>query len=236
MWYNEGMNSRLLRVLIILIPVVIIIALTALIFVVVVILNPDWEWTKNYPYIRETVAATSTAAMVVATLFLAWATFTVINNDRQREERERKERILNEIIEWVSVLKLRTLQANRQITVLQKKQGYEGLFFAISDELVKAELMKLRASENAIPVEKELKDVWQDAFFCSQLALRMAGGKPTEEQRKRWSKDALDVVTRIDQLEKQGNLTDQEMYNGKRDLMEKISSCFKKLAEVEATL
>jgi len=83
-------------------PIAIVIAFTALIFVIVVILNPDWEWTKNYPYMRETVAATSTAAMVVATLFLAWATFTVINNDRQREERDREERLLNEIIDWAS--------------------------------------------------------------------------------------------------------------------------------------
>ena len=95
--------------------------------------------------------------------------------------------------------------------------------------------MALRASENSIPVEKELNNVWHSAFFCSQLAARINGNKPTDEQRKRWIKNALDIVVRIDQLEEQGNLTDKEMYDGQRDLLEKISLCLKKLVEVEAT-
>ena len=169
-------------------------------------------------------------------LLLAGAAVWAIMDNRYARKVDRKERLLNEIIEWVSVLKLRTLQANRQITVLEKERGYEGLFFAISDELVKAELINLLASENSIPVENELNNVWQSAFFCSQLAGRMAGKKPTDEQRKSWSENALDIVARIDQLEEQGNLTGQEMYNGQKDLLEKVSLCLKKLAEVKATL
>ena len=94
------MNNRLLRIILIITPITIVIAAAALLFVIILILNPDWELTRNFIYIREIVTATSMAAMVVATLFLAWATFSVINNDRQREERDRKERLLNEIFEW----------------------------------------------------------------------------------------------------------------------------------------
>lgn len=101
MWYNkEEMNNRLLCIILIITPITIVIAAAALLFIIILILNPEWELTRKFIYIRETVTATSMAAMVVVTLFLAWATFSVINNDRQREERDRKERLLNEIIEW----------------------------------------------------------------------------------------------------------------------------------------
>lgn len=96
------MNNRLLRIILIITPIAIVFAAAALLFVIILILNPDWELTRSFIYIRETVTATSMAAMVVATLFLAWATFSVINNSRQREERDRKERKLITIIEWAT--------------------------------------------------------------------------------------------------------------------------------------
>ncbi len=152
------------------------------------------------------------------------------------QKRESRERLLNEIIEWVSDVKLRTLHADAQTIMLERTQRYTGIFLAISDALLKAELMKLRASENSIPVEIELDDVWQSAFFCSQLAARITGNKPTDEQRKRWSNNALHIVKKIDQLEEQGKLTDQEMLDAQRDLLEKVKICLKKLVEVEAAL
>lgn len=155
---------------------------------------------------------------------------------KEREERDRKARLLNEIIKWVLDVKISMLQGDAQTIMLERKQRYDRIFLAISDALLNAELMNLRATENSIQVEKELNDVWQSAFFCSQLAVRITGKKPTDEQRKRWGKNALDIVARVDQLEEQGNLTDQEMYDGQKDLLEKVSICLKKLVEVEATL
>jgi len=177
-----------------------------------------------------------TGLATFGTLILALATVLTIKTNNEREKRNRKERILNEIIKWVLNVKVSMLQGDAQAFMLEGKKRYERIFLAISDALFSAELMSLRASENSIPVEKELNDVWQSAFFCSQLASRIAGGKTTDEQRKRWGKNALDVVARIDQLEEQGNLTDQEMYNGQRDLAEKISICLKKLVKVEGNL
>ena len=177
-----------------------------------------------------------TGLATFGTLILALATVLTIKTNNEREKRNRKERILNEIIKWVLNVKLSTVHGMAQVNmVVERQQKYGQIFIAISDALLDAELMALRASENSIPVEKELNNVWHSAFFCSQLAARINGNKPTDEQRKRWIKNALDIVVRIDQLEEQGNLTDKEMYDGQRDLLEKISLCLKKLVEVEAT-
>ena len=177
-----------------------------------------------------------TGLATFGTLILALATVLTIKTNNEREKRNRRERILNEIIKWVLNVKLSTVHGMAQVNmVVERQQKYGQIFIAISDALLDAELMALRASENSIPVEKELNNVWHSAFFCSQLAARINGNKPTDEQRKRWIKNALDIVVRIDQLEEQGNLTDKEMYDGQRDLLEKISLCLKKLVEVEAT-
>jgi len=61
--------------------------------------------------VRETVIATSTTAMVLATLILAYATFRMIRNSNEQEKRRREEDLLkekrdrdagliNEIINW----------------------------------------------------------------------------------------------------------------------------------------
>lgn len=171
-----------------------------------------------------------------ATFLLALAAFWAIWQNHSLQKRERRERLLNEIIEWVSDVKRKMLQADTQTIMLKGKRRYEYISLAISDALLKAELMSLRASKNSIPVENELNNVWQSAFFCSQLAARITGKKPTDEQRRRWSKNALDIVARIDQLEEQGNLTDQAMYDGQKDLLQKISSCLENLVKIEATL
>lgn len=132
-----------------------------------------------------------------------------LRQTQRLQKRERKARILNEIITWVLNVKLSMVHADTQAIMLGRKQRYNTMFLAISDALLNAELMSLRASENSIPEKKELNDVWHAAFFCSQLAARITGKKPSEEQRKRWSKNAIDIITRIDQLEEQGKLTDQ---------------------------
>lgn len=224
MWYNEGMRFNNFLFAIISVGIVAEIILITL------------AWDK---YAEVLVA--------IGTLALAGVTYYSIreSNKRERnriqeqkdkEKRDRKERLLNEIIEWVSDVKLKTVQANVPPTLLERKQRYDRISLAISGALLNAELMNLRASENSIPVEKELNNVWQSAFFCSQLAARIAGNKPTDEQRHRWSKNALDIVAKIDQMEAQGNLTDGEMYDGQKDLLEKVSICLKKLVKVEATL
>lgn len=218
---------------------VLILVIIVILAIAIVIIGSDFlllwlplEHTDQYP---SKVAALFMALTALATLGVAFAAFRTIEHRNDQEKRDRKERLLKEIIEWVSDVKLKTLQADVQTSMLGRKQRFEGIFLAISDALLKAELMKLRASENSIPVE-ELNNVWQSAFYCSQLALRITGKKPTDEQRKRWSNNALDIVARIDQLEEQGKLTDQEIYNGQKDLLEKVSICLKKLVEVEATL
>ncbi len=203
--------------------------------VFVFLLRPDWSPFQEKTF-GSNVIPVATMVAALTTLLVAYAAFRSIRSNREKEERDRKERLINEIIEWVSDVKFKTLQANTQTITLKGKRRYEVIFLAISDALLKAELMSSRASENSIPVEKELNNVWQSAFFCSQLAARITGKKPTDEQRKRWSKNALDIVARIDQLEEQGDLTDQAMYDGQKDLLQKISSCLEKLVKIEATL
>ncbi len=94
------MSNWLLRVTLIFLPIVIAIVFVGLIFLIVVILNPEWE-TEYFPYIRDSAAAVSTVAMVLATLVLAYATFIIISGDRRREERAKKESLLKELINWV---------------------------------------------------------------------------------------------------------------------------------------
>ena len=187
----------------------------------------------------------------IADVFIAWASMVLAGaaivsfeesrrlrkQYKEREERDRKERLLNEIIEWVLNVKLSMVHGMAQANIVaEKPQKYRQIFIAISDALLDAELMTLRASENSIPAEEELNNVWHSAFFCSQLAARIAGEKPTDEQRKRWGKNAIDIVTKIDKLEEQDNLTDKELYDGQKDLLEKISVCLKKMVKIEATL
>ena len=97
------MDNWLFRLIQRLTPGAIVIAGLALISVIVLIFMP--EWAENFPYLRDSVTALSTAAMVIVTLLLAYATLNVINSDRQREECNKKERLLNEIIEWATDIK-----------------------------------------------------------------------------------------------------------------------------------
>lgn len=172
----------------------------------------------------------------VGTLFLGIMAWRTICQTRNIQKADKRERILNEIIDWVSDIKTNTIKANTQSAKLGRGPGYEVIFITISDELLRAELMKTRAIENAIPVVDELDNVWRSAFFCSQLAARIIGNRPTDEQMDRWSEEALDIVSRIDELEKQSKLSDQEMYNGQRKLKDDISVCLKKLVKYGASL
>lgn len=77
----------------------IIASILATIFTLVVILIPNLfpEWV----HIRESVITLATCGMVLATLVLAFGTFSIIMHDRERENRDRKERYLNEILRWL---------------------------------------------------------------------------------------------------------------------------------------
>ena len=77
-----------------------IISACALAALIIVILNP--KQFPGFPLIRESASTISTAVMVLATLGLAYATFGIINSDREREKRDRRERLLDEIIEWAN--------------------------------------------------------------------------------------------------------------------------------------
>jgi hypothetical protein len=135
------MNKWLLRILLVLLPIVIVISIAALVFIVVVICTPEWELSRNFPSIRESVAALAAVAMVVATLFLAWATFSVVNSDRQREERDRKERLLNEIIEWA--------------------KGLEERIFPPGETKILTNIRELSAVRSNIPIKEEtISDLW----------------------------------------------------------------------------
>lgn len=171
-----------------------------------------------------------------ATFLLALAAFWAIWQNHSLQKRERKERLLNEIIEWVSDFKRKAVPTDIDQVELAGKRKYEFISISLADAMLKGELIKLRATENEIPILHELDDVWQSGFFCAQLASRMLGNKPTEQQRKSWSKAALDVIIRIDKLEEQGKLTDKELYHGQKKFLEDISACLKVLVKFEATL
>ncbi len=79
--------------------IVVVLAAIAIIFIIVMIFTPQIA-ERLFPRLRESVTAVSTGAMVFATLLLAYVTYRIIKSDRQRESRDRKERLLNEIIEW----------------------------------------------------------------------------------------------------------------------------------------
>ena len=79
------------------IAILIIVGLS-IIFAIVIIMVPE-PFQRIFPRARESIATLATAAMVFATLLLAYGTFRIIRSDRDRERRDRKERLLNEIIE-----------------------------------------------------------------------------------------------------------------------------------------
>ena len=81
----------------IILPIATGLAFLTLIFVILLLINP--EWTSHLPLLRESVAALAAVAMVVATLFLAWATFSLISTEREREKRGNEESLLNKVIE-----------------------------------------------------------------------------------------------------------------------------------------
>jgi hypothetical protein len=159
-----------------------------------------------------------------------------ILHSRSIQKKERRERLLNEIIEWISEFKRKTVPTDFNQVMLAGKRKYEFISSALTDAMLKAELMKLRATENNIPVLDELDNVWHSAFFCAQLAERILGNKPNEQQRNSWSKAACDIIIRIDELEKQNKLTDEEIYHGQKKLLEDISACLKSLVKIEAAL
>jgi len=71
----------------------------ATISVVVFLRRPDWS-----PFQEQTFGSNviPVATMVAAwtTLLVAYAAFRTIRSNREEEERDRKERLLNEVIEW----------------------------------------------------------------------------------------------------------------------------------------
>jgi len=73
----------------------------ATISVVVFLRRPDWS-----PFQEQTFGSNviPVAMMVAAwtTLLVAYAAFRTIRSNREKEERDRKERLLNEIIEWAT--------------------------------------------------------------------------------------------------------------------------------------
>ncbi len=73
--------------------------IAVIIFMIVFIFSPTLQ--NIFTRARETLLTLLTAAMVLATLILALGTFKIINEERFREERSRKERYLDEIISWV---------------------------------------------------------------------------------------------------------------------------------------
>lgn len=174
------------------------------------------------------------ASFLVAVIALGLGVFTY-KQTKNMQKREQKERILREIIEWVLDVKRKTVPTDIDQVILAGKRKFEFISISLADAMLKAELMKLRALENSIPVVNELDNVWRSAFFCSQLAERIMGYRPSDQQRKIWSKATLDIVIRIDQLEEQKKLNDEELYHGQKKLLEDISACFKVLVKIEAT-
>lgn len=154
-------------------------------------------------------------------------------------KKEQKKKLLNEIIEWVFEFKQKAVPTDFSHVMLAGTRKYEFISIALSYVMLKAELIKLRVKENDIKVLDELDNVWHSAFFCSQLAQRILGNRPSEQQRINWSKEskaACDITIRIDELEKQKRLTDEEIYNGQKKLLEDISACLKTLVKIEAAL
>lgn len=204
----------------------------ALVFVSLILYKPGWF--SFQPSFGQNVSTLAIMLTALVTLTLASAAFKNIHDTNEREKRDRKERLLNEIIEWVSEVKRKTVPTDIEQITYAGKGKYEIISLSLSGVMLEAELIKLRATENTIPVVDELDNVWQSAFYCAQLASRIIGNTPSVQQRKSWSQGALNVVKRIDELEKQGKLTDEAMYHGQKKLLEDISACLKALVKIEA--
>jgi hypothetical protein len=71
----------------------------SLVFVLIVMLNPGFQraW---FPELRNSVATLGTLGVVFGTLLLAGATFALVRSSVSQANREARERLLNEIIEW----------------------------------------------------------------------------------------------------------------------------------------
>ena len=118
---------------------------------------------------------------LVAVLVALGIGLVSILHTQSLQKKERKERLLNEIVEWVWYQQL-NVKRSQQISTKccwAGKINYEFISISLADEMLKAELIKLRATENAIPILNELDNVWQSAFFCAQLASRILGNTPT---------------------------------------------------------
>ncbi len=172
----------------------------------------------------------------LTTMLLAIAAFWAIRQNHGLRKSEKRERLLNKIIEWVSEVKRKTVPTDIEQVTYAGKRKYEFISLSLSGVMLEAELIKLRATENSIPIVNELDNIWQSAFYCAQLASRILGNSPSVQQRKSWSQNALNVVEKIDELETRDKLTDEEMHHGQKKLLEDVSTCIKALVEIEANL
>ncbi len=174
-----------------------------------------------------------TLAAVVVALSIGVASIIQTN---KLQKRERKERILSEIVDWVSDFKCKVVPTTFSEVNIAQKNKYEYISTSLASAMLKAELMKLRAKENCYEVVEELDNVWRSAFLCAQLANRMLGIRPSEEQLSRWDKPAVDISQKIDKLEKEKKLSDEELYKCQRQLLTDISTCIGVLVKLEANL
>jgi len=124
----------------------IVVIAVALIFIIVVILKP--AWFPQFPMVRETVSATSTAAMVLATLVLAYATFRMIRNSNKLEQQRRKDVQVTEIIKWAEdigtcILQIGTPQDEKQVRKVITTDSMAGLYLESRLDIAE-KLMPLR--------------------------------------------------------------------------------------------
>jgi large-conductance mechanosensitive channel len=145
--YNGGMNIIIwfLRALILLLA-------GTFIFISIALYKPDWF--RFQPSFSQNVSTLAMILTALATLILAAATFQTIDNSNEqekrrreeelaKEDRDRKERLLNEIIDWAIAL---VLQIQGQMTkyFLANIHGRENIILNQGDDV----LLNLRAHIN----------------------------------------------------------------------------------------
>jgi hypothetical protein len=139
-----GMSKWLIIIVKILLPIAVVVSIAAFACTIFLVTHPESEWARSFPLLRDSVSAISTAAMVIATLFLAWVTFMIVNSDRDRDQRDRTSAYFDEVIKWAEEIRRCSLKpTSESLEALRAGTDEE---YAIVGEDVKSSSFFARAA------------------------------------------------------------------------------------------
>lgn len=143
---------RWLKIGIVIIPIILVIYFIAVVIIGVCLWNVPLaqklftflEISAEFP---NKVIALFTACAAGATLFLAWATVVIIKNNIERYNKEKQEKLLEEILKWS--INVGTYMLSRNLPPFEKHFNKDGTYFGVYldesiEDTVIAEYTKFR--------------------------------------------------------------------------------------------